>query len=202
MAKQLLLVLGGTRSGKSSFGLHLAKQGAGRVLYVATADTDDGDPEMERRIADHRRSRPRAWDTVEVTTDLVSTLAPMVGRYETVLLDGLTLWVSRLLLPLEGSPNAERDILVAVHGLLGLYESGDATWIVVSDEVGLGVVPITPLGRMFRDVLGRVHQVMAARADELYYTVAGYALPMKALGAQRIPAPTYDESTPCNAEAP
>jgi adenosylcobinamide kinase/adenosylcobinamide-phosphate guanylyltransferase len=196
--KRLLFVLGGTRSGKSSYGLHLAKQAGGRVLYVATADTGDGDEEMERRIAGHRRARPLEWETLEVGTDLPMALEAVVDRYDTVLLDGLTLWVSRLVVELEeeGAGRVEETVLEETRKLLALYERGQAAWTVVSDEVGLGVVPATPLGRIFRDALGRVHQMLAARADEVYLTVAGYALPLKALGAERVPDPFGDGQAP------
>ena len=192
-AKQLALVLGGTHSGKSSYALQLAKEAGGRVLYVATADAGDGDPEMEQRIRDHRRVRPSDWDTVEATAELVAEIEPLVGGYETVLIDSLTLWVSRLVVELEGSEGAEQTITGKARDLLGLYERGEACWIIVSDEVGAGVVPPTPLGRAFRDVLGRVHQLVASRADELYYTVAGHVLPLKALGARQIPVPGPEE---------
>ena len=180
MAKQLILVLGGARSGKSAFAERLAAQG-GRVLYVATAEGLDED--MERRIANHRIQRPPEWDTLEEPRDLASVLPSAIDGYDTCLLDCLTLWVSNLLLSMEDNPNAEQEILLAAHQLMEVTEQSSATWIVVSNEVGLSVVPSTRLGAVYRDALGRVNQIVAARADKVYFMVTGLALEMKSLGA-------------------
>ena len=180
MPKQLIFVLGGARSGKSSFAEQLAKEG-GRVLYVATAEALDD--EMRLRIDHHRRQRPANWDTLEEPLALPSALATKLPGYETCLLDCLTLWISNRLLAREGDPGAEQEILAAASELLEVYEQSSATWIVVSNEVGLSVVPASPLGRTFRDVQGRVNQMFAARADRAYLLVAGLAMDLKALGA-------------------
>ncbi len=180
LLKQLIFVLGGARSGKSAFAERLARQG-GRVLYVATAEALDAD--MERRIAAHRQQRPPEWDTLEEPLELASALPSALEGYDTCLLDCLTLWVSNLLLSMEGSPNPEREILAASNRLIEVYERSPATWIVVSNEVGLGVVPPSQLGAVYRDALGRVNQAVAARADKVYFMVAGLALEMKSLGA-------------------
>ena len=180
MPKQLIFVLGGARSGKSRFAEQLASQG-GRVLYVATAEALDD--EMRLRIAAHRRQRPADWDTLEEPIALPTVLGRVLEGYDTCLLDCLTLWISNMLLAAEDSPNAEQEILSAADELLELYERSSATWIVVSNEVGLSVVPASPLGRTFRDVQGRVNQMMAARADRAYMLIAGLATDLKALGA-------------------
>ena len=185
MSRQLILVLGGARSGKSAFAEKLAMQG-GRVLYVATAQALDTD--MERRIAAHRQQRPAEWGTLEEPLDLAAAIPPALGEYDTCLLDCLTLWVSNLLLSLEsgtreGKPDAEREILSATQELLEVSERSAANWIVVSNETGLGVVPPSTLGIAYRDALGRVNQAVAARADKVYFMVAGLALEMKSLGA-------------------
>ena len=176
MTRELILILGGARSGKSALAERLARQ-RGRVLFIATAEALDAD--MERRIAAHRSQRPRAWRTLEEPLDPASAIRKTVDGYEICLLDCLTLWVSNLLLSMEGSPEAEVDILSAVERLLEVYEESSATWIVVSNEVGLGIVPSSPLGRLYRDILGRVNQAVAARADRVYLTVAGFALDIK-----------------------
>lgn len=180
MAKQLILVLGGARSGKSAFAERLAKQG-GRVLYVATAEALDED--MERRIAAHRQQRPGEWDTLEEPLELASTLPSALEGYDTCLLDCLTLWVSNMLLSMEENPQAESNILAAADNLLEAWEKSQATWILVSNEVGLGIVPPSRLGAVYRDALGRVNQAVAARADKVYFMAAGLALEMKSLGA-------------------
>ena len=101
-----------------------------------------------------------------------------------LLLDCLTVWVSNLLLELEDSADAENKILARADALLDLYERTDASWILVSNEVGLGVVPASALGRGYRDVLGRVNQLVASRADKVYLMVAGLALELKSLAGQ------------------
>ena len=173
-------MLGGARSGKSAFAERLAGQGQ-RVLYVATAEALDAD--MEHRIAAHRRQRPAQWTTLEEPIDLPSVLPGAVDSYDTCLLDCLTLWVSNLLLSMEEDPNAEQEILSAAGRLLDVYERSQTSWIVVSNEVGMGVVPPYRLGTVYRDALGRVNQLVAARADKVYFMVAGLALEMKGLGA-------------------
>ena len=180
MPKQLIFILGGARSGKSSFAERLALQG-GRVLYVATAESLDED--MEQRIAAHRAQRPSEWDTLEEPIDLVGTIPQALEGHDSCLLDCLTLWVSNLLLSQENNPNAQLDILAAASELINTYERSSATWIVVSNEVGLGVVPPSKLGAVYRDALGRVNQMVAAQADKVYFMVAGLALDLKGLGA-------------------
>ena len=95
------------------------------------------------------------------------------------MLDCITLWVSNLLLTIEKEPDSETMILAALDELIDVYEKSSATWIVVSNEVGLGIVPPYSLGRTYRDILGRVNQALAIRADRVYLTVAGYALDMQ-----------------------
>lgn len=180
MPKELVLILGGARSGKSAFAEHLASQ-AERVLFVATAQALDAS--MQVRIAAHRERRPLEWSTVEEPLDLARVVPSALEGHDTCLVDCLTLWVSNLLLAKESHPKAEAEILEQVHGLLEAYEESSATWIVVSNEVGLGVVPPTELGSKYRDVLGRVNQAVASRADKVYLMVAGLALEMKSLGA-------------------
>ena len=121
MSKRLTLVLGGVRSGKSSYAQQLAASGS-RVLFAATAEA--GDEDMARRINAHRESRPADWDTLEESIDLVSALTPLLPRYDTILLDCLTLWVSDLLLA-DSEPGSKRcDIPATTRGLLDLYRNG------------------------------------------------------------------------------
>ena len=188
MSGELILLLGGVRSGKSTAAERLAErlaeqraQRGGRVLFIATAQALDA--EMERRIAAHRARRPAGWDTLEEPFDLAGAAAPIVDRYDTVVIDCLTLWVSNLLLRHEANANAEEFILDAAGRLLELIDRSAATWIVVSNEVGLGVVPAWPLARTYRDALGRVNQRCAARAGRVYLMVAGLALELKELSA-------------------
>lgn len=180
MSKRLTLVLGGARAGKSTYAQELAAS-AGRVLFVATAEA--GDPDMEARIEAHRESRPAEWDTIEEPLDLVGALEPVADRYDTVLLDCLTLWVSNLLLRGGENEAGNAGIPAEVQGLLDAYERGTASWIVVSNEVGLGVVAPTRLGRLYADELGRANQVVAAAADDVFFLAAGLPLNLKQLSA-------------------
>ena len=109
----------------------------------------------------------------------MGALAPLIHRYDTILLDCLTLWVSNLLLRGPDPESTRKGIPSETQGLLGLYRNGDASWIVVSNEVGFGVVPATELGRVYADELGRVNQTVAAEADDVYFMAAGLPLRMK-----------------------
>jgi len=177
MAKRLTLVLGGVRAGKSSYAQKLAMEGE-RVLFVGTAEA--GDQEMAERIQAHKNNRPSGWDTLEEPLNLTAGLEPLLNDYDTVLIDCLTLWVSNLLLRDEDATGL-KDIPTLAQELLALYKRGQASWIIVSNEVGLGVVPPTEMGRAYADELGRVNQMMAAEADAVYYMVAGLSLSLKAL---------------------
>ena len=177
MTRKLTLVLGGVRAGKSSYAQRLAAE-AERVLFVATAVA--GDEEMEARIKAHQEARPAHWDTLEEPIDLPGAVKPLLNNYGVILLDCLTLWVSNLLLREPDPQSARYDILPEVSRLLELYRGSDTSWIIVSNEVGLGVVPPTQLGRIYADELGRVNQLVAAEADEVYLMAAGLPVPIKA----------------------
>ena len=179
MTKRLTLVLGGARAGKSSYAQRLASEGD-RVLFVATAEA--GDPDMAERIAAHRRDRPADWDTLEEPVDLVGALSGAANRYDTVLLDCLTLWVSNMLLRSTDAERSNTSILAETEWLLDVYRRGNASWVVVSNEVGLGVVAPTRLGRLFADELGRVNQLVAAAADDVYFMAAGLPMALKSSG--------------------
>lgn len=190
--KQLILVLGGARSGKSACAEKLARQGE-QTLFVATAEALDDD--MRRRISKHRNRRPVSWDTLEEPLDPVAAIPAALAGQDTLLLDCLTVWVSNLLLALGDEGDVEAEILARVGALLNLYDRNDMRWILVSNEVGLGVVPATELGRSYRDVLGKVNQLVASRADVVYLMVAGQALDLRALGAR-----SFSEPDPCPGE--
>ena len=190
--KTLTLVLGGVRAGKSSYAKNAAIQRGGRTVFVATAEA--GDAEMAARIAAHQRDRPPEWHTIEEPLNLATALdASSLGEpYDTVVLDCLTLWVSNLLLrdtdrggAGDGAGDSEvtstgaASIAGEVEALLDVYERGSASWVVVSNEVGLGVVPPTALGRLYADELGRANQMVAARADTVVLLTAGIPMVLK-----------------------
>jgi adenosyl cobinamide kinase/adenosyl cobinamide phosphate guanylyltransferase len=163
----LTLILGGARSGKSTRALSLAQ---GRVLFVATAEALDD--EMAARIAAHKAERPAEWDTLEEPRDIARSLHARVDRYDTIVIDCLTLWVANLL-EVGGTPSEW------IAPLLAAYEAGNANWVVISNEVGLGLVPDNALGRRYRDALGVVNQLVAEAADRVTLMVAGVPLSVK-----------------------
>ena len=177
MADPLVLVLGGTRSGKSTFGLQrVTELAAGRpVAYLATAWSAEGDAELDDRIARHRQHRPADWPTIDVGSDLPGAIAAAEGA--PILLDGLTLWLSAV----SADGDADLDALLdgPVAAGLAAIEAHAAPVVVVSDEIGLGMVPMDPGARAFRDLQGIVHQRLAAAAAEAYLTVAGLPLALK-----------------------
>lgn len=185
----LTLLLGGVRAGKSAKALELAaesERGRG-VLFVATAQALDD--EMGRRIATHRRERPSHWDTLESPIDVASDLDARLeqsGSVGAIIIDCLTLWMSNLLLAAGEGQDAESLVARHIESLLAVLAkhagaAGDAAprCIVVSNEVGLGVVPPTALGRAYRDALGRANQLVAAAADDVRLLVAGIELSLK-----------------------
>lgn len=140
------------------------------LLYVATAQAGDG--EMAERIDRHRAERGARWRTVEVPLALPQALAENDATGRVLLVDCLTLWLSNLLL-------AEREIPAARRELIGALAVPKATVIVISNEVGMGIVPDNALARRFRDEAGRLHQEIAACADEVWLVTAGLAQPLK-----------------------
>ena len=179
MPKELILILGGARGGKSSFAQALVAKRGGSATFIATAQA--GDEEMRLRIEEHRRSRPAAWRTIEEPLRPSLALATSAPA-ETILLDCLTLLVSNILLQDEDAAAAACNVDQEVEDLLRAYAAGPATLIVVSNEVGLGVVPAYELGRTYRDLLGRANQRFAQAADRVYWMLAGLPLEVKASG--------------------
>ena len=173
MTPKLILILGGARAGKSTFALHLAKEraGQGSVTFIATAQALDA--EMEQRIARHRDERPAHWTTIEEPYHLDEALIN-ASNSDVALVDCLTLFVSNWLLRED-----EHTLNEVSQRFLATVTSRTQTVIAVSNEVGLGLVPETPLGRTFRDLLGRVNQQFAEAADEVYLLVAGLPLRLK-----------------------
>jgi adenosylcobinamide kinase/adenosylcobinamide-phosphate guanylyltransferase len=186
MAKELVLILGGARSGKSSHAQSLALELAGpRVLYLATAEGRDD--EMRARIAAHRADRPAGWRTLEAPLLSGLPCGPAVEDAQVVLLDCMTLLATNAIFAGAGGEGsgepsaAEAEAAVAreVEALLKAYRASGASWIVVSNEVGMGLVPPYPLGRSYRDALGRANQAVAAAADRVILMVAGLPLKVK-----------------------
>ncbi len=184
---RLILVLGGARSGKSGFAqsraAELERAEARRVVYIATAAA--GDEEMRRRIQTHRGSRPAAWMTVEEPLRVSAAITANCGGRTAVIVDCLTLLVSNMavkrcavrpeaeIIPQEEESGIQAAVDAETDGIVKTVRGMDCAAIIVSNEVGLGVVPPSPLGRLFRDVAGRANQRMARESDEVYFMVAG-----------------------------
>lgn len=166
------LVLGGAASGKSRFAQELAEHQPGSLLYVATAHA--GDDEMAARIARHRQNRGERWRTLEAPLDL-TVVVPAATGHGAVLVDCVTLWLTNLLLSSE-SPEA---IWSAVDAFIDVLAGLPAPIILVSNEVGQGIVPEHALARVFRDLAGQVNQRLAARADRVWLVAAGLPLQLK-----------------------
>jgi adenosylcobinamide kinase/adenosylcobinamide-phosphate guanylyltransferase len=169
MAQGLTLVLGGARSGKSRHAEALIRACPPPWIYVATAQAFDA--EMEARIAEHRARRETGWETVEAPLDLSGAVVA-VPDGTPLLVDCLTLWLSNVLL---AGKDEERES----RRLAELLGRPRGPWVVVSNEVGLGIVPDNALARRFRDAAGRLNQMVAEQADSVVMTVAGLPLKVK-----------------------
>ena len=173
-ARPLVLIGGGVRSGKSRFALARAARTGPRRVFVATAEPLDA--EMAARIRRHQEERSGAgFQTVEEPVDLAATLEASYAAADVIVVDCLTLWVSNLLV--RGAGAAE--VTPAFDGLLAALSRRPVPVILVSNEVGMGLVPETPLGRLFRDQTGMLHQRLAAVADELYAGLMGALVRLK-----------------------
>lgn len=163
---KIILILGGARSGKSTFALNLAK-GHKKVGFIATCQALD--KEMENRIRMHQKIRPPDWKTFEEARCIASTLRKMGNGFDCIVIDCLTLLVSNLIL----SGSSENEILEEISLMSDSLRKKKAKAIIVSNEVGLGIVPKNKLARDFRDVAGKVNQLVAKIADEVFFTVSG-----------------------------
>ena len=200
----LILITGGVRCGKSRFAERLAGElGGDHVTFIATAEA--GDDEMRDRIAAHRASRPGSWTTREASVDVAAAIIEADARPDppcAIVVDCLTLLVSNLLLGRDGG--AEETAAARVdRQTRAIRDAGlgtRATVIIVTNEVGWGIVPSTPLGRRYRDLLGAANQVLAAASAKVYLLVAGIPVDCKALAAATAGATTRPGS-PLDREA-
>jgi adenosylcobinamide kinase / adenosylcobinamide-phosphate guanylyltransferase len=166
------LILGGARSGKSGYAERLARESGSSRIYVATAQAFDD--EMRLRIARHREDRAHdGWVTIEEPIDLAGVIAAKARPDTILLVDCLTLWLSNIVL-------GEHDLDRMQKDLLAVLDVANGPVILVSNEVGLGIVPDTPLGRKFRDAQGRLNQAMAALLPRVVFVAAGLPITLKA----------------------
>lgn len=169
-AGHITFVLGGARSGKSGFSERLVRETGLDRHYIATGRAYDG--EMEERIARHRLDRGDGWVTHEEPLALAETLKAVTAPDRAVLVDCLTLWITNLMMD-------EADIAQRCHELVAVLSACEGQVVFVSNEVGLGIVPENRMAREFRDHAGRLHQAVAAVADEVHFIAAGLSLKMK-----------------------
>jgi adenosylcobinamide kinase/adenosylcobinamide-phosphate guanylyltransferase len=177
LAKKSIFILGGARSGKSHFAQELAGKLSDKVLFVATGEALDA--EMQARIEEHKKARPKSWRTLEIPTDIGKQIEEHIDDAKVVIVDCLTLLVSNLLKDEPDYPQAEKRVTAEIDQLIACVNNLDAIFIIVSNEVGLGLVPETKLGRIYRDLLGKANQIIARHSDEVYLMVAGLPIKLK-----------------------
>jgi len=181
---KVILVLGGARSGKSSFAQSLAMEQSLPVTYLATALPID--EEMQRRIVHHRDTRPPVWKTVEAPYSADAEVVALCREEQFVIWDCVTVFLTNLIIEAkaEGKNEAEIEelILRRIKVMLTRLEGCCGCLVIVSNEVGLGIVPEYPLSRTFRDLTGRVNQILAKKADKVYFVIAGIPVEIKGNG--------------------
>lgn len=175
--KKFIFILGGARSGKSSYAVDLAKRLRKRTAFVATCASSD--IEMKKRIKMHKKSRPRQWKVIEEGKHIASVLIELGTKYEVILVDCLGLWISNLLAEDLADKEIEKEIAKLIKSI---SKRKDVT-VLVSNEVGAGIVPDNPLARRFRDLLGLANQMIVRKADKVIFMQSG--IPMIIKGVQR-----------------
>lgn len=190
LSPRFILVLGGARSGKSTFAERLAANSGRSVAFIATAT--DSDDEMRERIAHHRATRPTGWQTIEEPLDIALAVQRAAALADVLLLDCITIWLANWMTQQEDTEHhalllagelQDNQALSVVDALLDAVASlpANKTLIAITNEVGLGIVPDYPLGRAYRDTLGYINQRLARAADRVYLMVAGMAVDIKRL---------------------
>lgn len=185
---KVTLITGGARSGKSSFAEDLIREKGDKILYVATAKPIDD--EMKDRIKKHRERRPDYWDTLEQYSGLSAVLPQCSAKYDGILLDCVTIMSTNIIfdqpvmlkedVSFEEMLETEKVLVAEIQDLIGCFKDLACDLILVTNEVGLGLVPEYPLSRFYRDALGRVNQALGKAADEVYFVTCG--VPMKIKG--------------------
>jgi adenosylcobinamide kinase/adenosylcobinamide-phosphate guanylyltransferase len=182
--KKIILLLGGARSGKSHYAQEYTRNNAEKVLFVATATA--GDEDMKRRIGKHKKDRPASWNTLEAIEQIGKEIESTIFNEDMVIVDCITMLVNNIFSRYnenqfesldEGA--LENQVIVEINGLIECIKKLEVSFVIVSNEVGLGLVPENRMGRLYRDFLGRANQMLAQNADEVYLMVAGIPLRVK-----------------------
>jgi adenosylcobinamide kinase/adenosylcobinamide-phosphate guanylyltransferase len=185
MAKKFILILGGARSGKSTLAQSMAAKFGERVIFVATGAPLD--EEMALRIEKHKKMRPKDWRTLEIATKVGQRLPSQIKDADVVLLDCITLLVSNILTKENEAPShrqahsaeAEKQVMAEMEDLIHCIDTHEGDFIVVSNEVGLGLVPDNKLARVYRDLLGKANQLLTQHATEVHFMVSGIPVKIK-----------------------
>jgi len=184
VSERCILITGGARSGKSRFAYELAAKVGKPVLFVATAEA--GDEEMKCRIEEHKRERPKDWSTIEVTTHIGSQIKREIGRAQVVIVDCITLLINNIFNKYSHQTDEqidasilEKEVESEIDGLMECIDHSSASFIIVTNEIGLGLVPANKISRLYRDLLGRANQMLAERANGVYFMVAGLPVRVK-----------------------
>jgi len=175
--RQIILLLGGARSGKSYHAQALAEKFGGKVLFIATGEALD--EEMKDRIDKHKKNRPKGWKTIESPWNISNVITEHEGYFDTVIIDCVTLLVSNLLGNETNYSNVEQSITDEIVTIINVMKTSKANIIMVTNEVGLGLVPDNKLGRIYRDLLGKANNLLAQNADEVYLMIAGIPVKIK-----------------------
>lgn len=175
---QTIFITGGARSGKSKLAEQIALEYGAPLCYIATAQALDR--EMDQRIIKHQQRRGEAWRTIEEPLNLAQALESCDNSCKAVLIDCITLWLTNLIFKYENHGDAMEELVMKdVHHLASTLNSITIPVIIVSNEVGLGIVPEHKLGRIFRDISGQANQILAAAADDVYTVISGIPLKLK-----------------------
>lgn len=175
-----ILITGGARSGKSTLAQELGKKAKGPVLFVATAEA--GDEEMTRRIKAHKKSRPAGWKTLEIQTGIGEEIIKQLGGAKTVIIDDITLLVMNVFTTIGENSAADiidKAVTKEIQELIKCIDECKADFVIVTNEVGLGIIPGDIVSRLYRDLLGKANRLLAARTDEVYFMVAGIPMVVK-----------------------
>ncbi|MFC1907883.1 bifunctional adenosylcobinamide kinase/adenosylcobinamide-phosphate guanylyltransferase [Chloroflexota bacterium] len=177
-------MIGGARSGKSCFAQELTLKLGEPALFVATATADD--EEMRYRIEEHQRVRPATWNTIEVTTRIANQIDHKIGEAQVVIIDCITLLINNIFSQYINSASEQIDtsliegeVTSEINELADCINRTDASFVIVTNEVGTGLVPTNKMGRLYRDLLGKANQILAQRVDEVYLMIAGLPVPIK-----------------------
>ena len=171
--KKIVFLTGSVRSGKSNFALKLTEKAGKKVSFIATCAPKD--KEMKRRIKLHRKERPKSWETIEEYSDLSRAVKNISKGTDVVIIDCITLLISNLMM----LNKTQEDILGSIDKFLKAIRKRKISAVIVSNEVGWGIVPVNKLARDYRDIAGKVNQIMAKESDEAYVMISGIPLKLK-----------------------